>query len=295
MRAFCRKTMLILMVICVFLAGGAPFSCADTLLSTEAFFAGRESVSGLVEVPGRGQMRYYAQNDALWGGLIYENPDVKSSRPFRDSGCGPTAIAMAVVQLVPPERLSSISRLAKRSYSLCACSVNKGHCSQAHARYILTSQQDFVRFLPLVLGDYATGNNTLGQVTRNANVGTSNALGQNIAQAYNLHYRITKSYEEAVTALQSGSAVVALASRGSVFTNTGHYVLLAWVDADYLYVLDPLCREEYKTNNSRKLNILQPGLVSLANEDVSGAAKFSSFMIFTAPGASAASEQETLP
>ena len=78
---------------------------------------------------------------------------------------------------------------------------------------------------------------------------------------------------------------MALASKGGVFTNTGHYVVLAHVDADYLYVLDPLCREEYKTNNSRKLNILQPGLVSLANKDVAGAAKFSSFMIFHARGA----------
>ncbi len=285
MRAFRGKPMLVCIIICVFLWGSAPFAWADTLLSTEAFFAGQETVSGLVEVPGKGTMRYYAQNDGLWGGLIYEHANVKNSRPFRDSGCGPAAIAMAVAQLVPPEQLSSITRLAKRSYSLCACSLNKSHCFRAHARYILTSQRDFVRFLPLVLGDYAAGNNTLGQVTRNSNVGTSNALGENIAQAYGLHYCVTKRYDEAIGALQSGAAVVALASKGGVFTNTGHYVVLAHVDADYLYVLDPLCREEYKTNNSRKLNILQPGLVSLANKDMAGAAKFSSFMIFHARGA----------
>lgn len=282
MRAFFRRQTL-LVILCVSLLGSAHFASADTLLTTESFFAQKESVSGMVEVPGKGVMRYYAQNDALWGDLIYEHPNVTGHRPFRDSGCGPTAIAMAVVQLVPETELASISAFAKRSYSLCSCSINKSHCSHKHARYYLTSQQDYLRFLPLVFGDYAAGNNTQNQVSRNSNVGTSNALGGHIAQVYGLGYRITQSYDEAILALQEGAAVVAHASKGSAFTTTGHYVLLAHVDDSFLYVLDPLCREEYKTTNSRKLNILQPGLVSLANKDVSSAGKFSSFMIFTAP------------
>ncbi len=282
MRAFFRRQTL-LVIFCVSLLGSAHFACADTLLTTESFFTQKESLSGIVEVPGKGAMRYYAQNDALWGDLIYEHPNVTGHRPFRDSGCGPTAIAMAVVQLLPETELASISSFAKRSYSLCSCSINKSHCFHNHARYYLTSQQDYLRFLPLVFGDYAAGNNTQNQVSRNSNVGTSNALGGHIAQVYGLGYRITQNYDEAVLALQKGAAVVAHASKGSAFTTTGHYVLLAHVDDSFLYVLDPLCREEYKTSISRKLNILQPGLVSLANKDVSSAGKFSSFMIFTAP------------
>ena len=68
-------------------------------------------------------------------------------------------------------------------------------------------------------------------------------------------------------------------ARGGAFTNTGHYVTLIAADEESLYVLDPLCRETYKTNYAGKLHIHQPGYVSLLLEDVKYA-RLSSFMLF---------------
>lgn len=270
-------------ILCVLLWGSAHFAFADQHLNVEAAFSRPESVSGMVNIPGmETPVRYYAQNDALWESLTYERKDSKKRRPFRDSGCGPTALAMALSALVPENEISLISEYAKTPYSLCICSLNEGQCDRHSARYILTSQRDYVRFLPLVLGDFATGNNVFQVYSRSETVaGTSTGYIDKVCQIYGLEYRFTYDYQEALAALENEhEAVFALAGKGGCFTNVGHYVYLAHADDEMLYVLDPLCREEYKTNKSSRLTILQPGLVSLEHDAIS-AANFSNYIILT--------------
>lgn len=279
MRAPVRKIAAVLCML-AFLVGGAFFCRADDYLLTEAYFAQPESVSGIVHVPGKGEMRYYAQNDALWGSLIYETGASVSSRPFRDSGCCPTALAMAVVNLLPEEKIPFIGQEAKTPFAICSCSVNKQRCLGGHVRYLITSQRDYIRFLPLIFGDYAAGNNRSGYLSRNNRVGTATGFIQGIADCYGLAYHFTADYQEMLEALRSGDkTVIALAGRGGAFTNTGHYVYLASADEEKLYILDPLCREVYNTKKGDKLTILQPGLISLLHRD-RDAAQFSNFCIF---------------
>ena len=271
--------------VCVALGGLAHVSFADGMTDTEAFFSKKESYSGIVNVPGRGEMRYYAQNDSLWGGLAYEKEDTPSRRPFRDSGCSPTAVAMAVASLVEDGQLSQITKQAKRDYSLCSCSLNKARCKNNHARYVLTSQRDFVRFLPLIFGDFATGNNGYGSVSRNVAPGTGTGYLKDLVKVYGLKMSFVSDYSKArkyVT--QKGAAVVGLAGSGGVFTNQGHYVFLAHADKEKLYVLDPLCRTTYAGyNQGNKVTVIQPGLVSLKHGDV-GAARFNNFIVFEKTG-----------
>ena len=85
MRVSVKKWALLLCV-CVFLAGNAHLSLADDLTRMEAFFTQAEGYSGMIQVPGRGLMRYYAQNDPLWRELTYESGSSSTRRPFRDSG-----------------------------------------------------------------------------------------------------------------------------------------------------------------------------------------------------------------
>lgn len=254
---------------------------ADPLAETERFFAQQESLSGVIQVPGRGDMVYYAQNDELWGGLTYEQAHSEKHRPFKDSGCGPTAAAMAVVQIVPTEELRQIERAAQRTYSLCSCSLNSTNCKSHHARYLFSSDRDYLRFLPLIIGDFAAGNNQLGYSSRSDNiVGTSAGFMKGVAEAYGLQFETSTKYEEALAALKAGKAVVAMAGKGGAFTNTGHYVILAASDEEQVYILDPLARTEYKTNHSSVIQILQPGLVSIRHTDIKHAL-FTNFCIFS--------------
>lgn len=266
---------------CLFLLGGSHFCVADELTNIEAFFAKPETLSGLMDVPGKGPMRYYAQNDGLWGRLIYEAPNISNNRIFKDSGCCPTAVAMAVAALVPEDQLPEISAYARKPYSLCSCSVNSSHCGSRHPRYILTSERDFTRFLPLVIADVATGNNIWRYQGRSADVGTAATFIKAVAEAYGLEYTFVRTFEEAKEALsREDQAVVALAGHGGCFTDVGHYIFLASVDAGRLYILDPLCRSVYKTNHKNRVHIVQPGLVYLELGDL-GYAYFSQFIIFS--------------
>lgn len=278
MRDFLKRITLLL-ACCVFMFGNAHVSFADNLTLMEAFFTRQEGYSGWVSVPGKGEMRYYAQNDPLWGALVYEKSDTDSRRPFRDSGCCPSAAAMAVAALIPEADLSDISNYARRPYSLCSCSVNKDRCNRRHSRYILSSDRDFSRFLPLVFGDFAAGNNTYGVYSRAVSAGTGTGFLYPIAEIYGLKLTFTARYSDALEAMDRGAAVAALAGKGGAFTDTGHYVFLANYDEDRLYVLDPLLREVYKTNYSSKLEIIQPGLVSILHDQVSFA-RFNNFLIF---------------
>lgn len=279
MRVFFIRMVAALFCVCVFLGKSAHVSFADDLTLTEAFFTQPEQYSGLMEVPGKGTMRYYAQNDPLWGALAYERAESSSRRPFRDGGCGPTAGAMAIANLLPEDQLSRIASFAREEYALCPCSLNAAKCIKHHARYVLTSQRDFARFLPLVFGDFATGNNKAGVYSRGEAQGTGTGFLYEIARIYGVTVTATGDYETAIRALMNGDTVVGHASRGGAFTNTGHYLLLAHMDEDKLYILDPLCRETYKTNQGNKIEIIQPGLVALRHEDVK-AANLGMFFIF---------------
>lgn len=263
---FCRMAALLLCV-CVFLGESAHVSFADDLTLTEAFFTQAEQYSGVVEVPGKGAMRYYAQNDPLWGALAYERKETPSRRPFRDGGCGPTAGAMAIANLIPEKDLIAIAAYAKQEYSLCSCSLNRDKCNKRHARYVLTTQRDYVRFLPLVFGDFATGNNSFGVYSRGESQGTGTGFLYDIAKVYGVSVVATPDFSLAVQALRNGDTVVGHASRGGAFTNTGHYLLLAHIDDRKVYILDPLCRDAYNTSQGKKIEIIQPGLVALTFED----------------------------
>ncbi len=267
MRGSIIRLLAALLIICVFLTENANVCFADNMTLTEAYFTQPEQYSGIISVPGKGPMRYYAQNDPLWGDLAYERAETKSRRPFKDGGCGPTAGAMAIANLVPDEALSLIAAYAKQEYAICPCSINKGKCIHYHARYVLTAQRDFVRFLPLVFADFAAGNNRFGTVSRTSAQGTSTGFLHDIAKIYGVTITVTQDYQTAVSALKNGGTVVGHASRGGAFTNTGHYVLLAHVDDEKVYILDPLCRTEYKTNQGSKIEIIQPGLVALTHQN----------------------------
>ena len=268
-----------LLIMCVFIFGNAHVSFADNLTFTEAYFTQEEEYSGMIDVPGKGPMRYYAQNDPLWGDFAYERSETRSRRPIKDGGCGPTAGAMAIANLIPEEELSAIASYAKQEFSVCPCSINKGKCIHYHARYVLTSQRDFVRFLPLIFADFACGNNIFGTASRGDAQGTGTGFLLDITKAYGVTVSTTQNYSEALSALAAGDTVIGHASRGGAFTNTRHYVLLAHSDAEKLYILDPLCRTEYKTNQSKKIEIIQPGLVAMTHANVS-AANIGNYFIF---------------
>ncbi len=253
---------------------------ADRMLEVETFFMRDAEYSREIDVPGRGKMVYYAQNDPLWGNLIYEQANADKKRPFRDSGCNPTAAAMALRVVLTDGEIVPIAGHAKRPYALCTCSINSVACIWKHDRYCLNAEKDIVKFLPLILGDFATGNNDMATQSRSAATGTGTGYLRKIAEALNVGILFTTDFETARDAVLAGRGVMAHVAAGGAFTNTGHYVLFAWADGDTLYFLDPLLREEYTTDKRKKLAVVEPGLVSIKTGELRYVAA-SNYIIFS--------------
>jgi sortase B len=233
----------------------------------------RSTLNGYVSIENVGTWMLYAQNDPLWENLIFEAPNSSKRRTFGDGGCGPTAVAMAIANLVGEEDLVKLSAYASSpfGYRFCSSSVNDYLCSGKQLPYRLTTPDEYLRYFPLAIASFATGNNVWGVQGRTVRFGTNMRYLSNLCQVYDLSMTKTYHLDEALTALQNdGTIAVACSSGyGSPFTGTSHFLVLATVNDGYLYVLDPLRRDSYQaTDHKNYLEVLAPGLVRIRLENV---------------------------
>lgn len=231
-----------------------------------------EGTSRTVNVPGRGEMQYYAQNDPVWAAMRYEARKSKQARPFGQGGCGPTSMAMAIANLVPEESLGGISAYARveNGYTFCTCSVNQYFCNHRHAQYKLETPAEFRRYLPLAIASFATGNNIWGETSRGDGGGTNTAFMKRVTEAYGLYFTLTKDRELALSALADGAMVIAsTGGKASPFTGGGHYLTLAGIYEGSLYILDPYLKADYgKTDRRHLITQIEPGVLRVSMEDL---------------------------
>jgi len=230
----------------------------------------RETLNGWFTVDGVGRWMVYGQNDPSWDRLTFETVRSSRRRPFGDGGCGPTAVALAIANLLEPDDLLKINDYAPvpYGYTLCSCSLTPTYCRQYHVPYLIDEPQEMLRYFPLVIGSFATGYNTLGVQGRYDRFGTSmDYLPALCDQVYGIVLEEADSKESAFRFLQEGRGLaVTCTGRGSPFTSSSHFITLAGADDTYLYILDPLRREEadYEAlDYYHWLEVLTPGLVRL--------------------------------
>lgn len=271
-----KKRILAVVLLLLLTFGIVGPSIADSELSVERHFAAPTYYDSYLTIPTGKTFAYYAQNDPLWGGMCYESRNSGKWRPFRDGGCCPTSVAMALRCILTPEELLALSDHYKTPYSLCEDSINRVRCDSRCTRYFITSAADYAKFLPVVMGDFATGNNDRGIVSRSDNVGTGLQFIDALVSIFDLELKKTESIKEAVIAADNGCGVVAFAGRDGAFTGTGHYILLAGADEDYYYFLDPLCREDYsKTDKYGTITVFDQGSVGVKKEKLLDARLYS--------------------
>ncbi|MBO2516422.1 MAG: hypothetical protein CW338_03980 [Clostridiales bacterium] len=261
-----------------------PCALAEDELSVERHFAAPCGYSRSIVLPTGRTVYYYAQNDELWCNLYYESGDSSRRRTFGDSGCGPSSTAMALRQVLTEEELAAFLKYLKHDCSLCACSLNKVRCNKSHIRYYITSAADVAKFLPLLIADFACGNNTFGVVSRSEETGTNMTYYNVLHDMFGVEVTKTTRFSEAEDAVNRGCGVVIFTAAGGPFTNTGHYMYLADADDEFVYVLDPLCRTSYSATDSKHIvHVLDTGLVGIRREDLRYA-EFWSYTILSGPG-----------
>ena len=232
----------------------------------------RATENGYVTVPNVGTWMLYAQNDSLWSDLVFETQNSARKRTFGDGGCGPTAVAMAIANLVPKEDLPKLNQYASEpfGYRFCTCSVNDYWCNSKHLTYPMTTPDEFLRYFPLAVANFATGNNVFDVQGRTVRFGTNMSYLDALCGVYGLNYTKTNSLRDAFAALKNEHtmAIACTTGYGSPFTKTSHFLVLAGVDEEYLYVLDPLRRAHYDALDRKGfLDVIKPGLVRIKLED----------------------------
>jgi len=221
-------------------------------------------ISGYREAEGIGRWRYYAQNDPTWGKMSFRFPHQKDILPvFSGTGCVPSAVANVIANMVPAERLPSLSSLTwkSRGFYICPCSMNRTDCEGTHNRYLLKTEEDFERYLSLAIGSYFSGNNTVQEYA----CGTMYLTGR-IFKHFGLRYDYNVTIQEAVRAVENEGAMAVFMVGGetNVFTSSGHALVLCAVSDDMLYILDSFSRvqEEYLNYPGRVMKVIEPGLVA---------------------------------
>ncbi len=237
----------------------------------------RETQNGLSQVGPAGELMIYAQNDPLYAQMHYESAirnDVH--RDFGGGGCGPTAMAIIVANAVSREKLPLIGQHARTELGnlFCTCSVNRVYCDHTHVPYQLKTPEEYLRYLPVAMADFAAGNNEWEYVARRVDSqGTNIKFVDYVCEAYSITAEPVNGLEAALEMMKEKTGkglILTSALRGSPLTNSSHFVIIAGVDEEYFYIIDPLRRteEEYlKTDKREILELVSPGVVRIRLED----------------------------
>ncbi len=273
-----RFTRLIILA-CILLLCALPAAAQEATDDVQLVY------SRIINVPGVGDWPYYAQNDPLWADSVYEPHKSDRYRIFCETGCGAVAGAIALSRQVAPEDLPLLIEFKnpyKEGFEFCPCSVNGWRCNREHEKMTATTVEDFTTYLPVIVGCYAAGNNLKREKFRSNKDGTSIQLYRSLAAAYGLHYIGSNKWEDALDALKKGYSVVTTVTKG-IFTPVSHYLVIANVDDEYVYVLDPYMRESYAHMDKKGLlEVIEPGLVRAKLSDLSKL-RFSGYYMFRKP------------
>ncbi|MBE5778233.1 MAG: hypothetical protein E7331_02750 [Clostridiales bacterium] len=230
---------------------------------------GRETENGYVDIEGVGRYMVYAQDDPLWEHLRFETSGSSKVRRFGQGGCGPTAAAIAIANLVPPEELPVMGYYAEdlAGFTFCSCSVNTYRCNQTHVQYHAQTQEEFLRYLPIIMGNFTTGNNEWHRVSRTEGRGTSMDYLEDLCLIFDLKMSFTRYAPDALEMVKEGKGSrIALCSavRGSPFTGSSHFVVMIYADDEYAYYIDPFRGNDYeKYPKGKNIEVLQPGVLKI--------------------------------
>lgn len=234
-----------------------------------------------IEVPGRGKLMYYAQNDPVWARMIYASRKSDKRRTFGAGGCAPTSMAMVLANMVDPEYYWWLNYYSGLDTGLLFCthSVNQYFCNHTHAQYRLQSAEEFRRYMPVAVASYATGNNLRGIRARGNSKGTSSVLFGQLAQDFGLQMTVGKDRDTLLENLrQGGLSVVNTGGSYTPYTGGGHYMVAVSADDEYIYIFDPYMKNSYRNTDKRHvIEMLEPGLIRVKIADWHNLALYTSY------------------
>lgn len=253
---------------------------ARVLAQDACFIDTSDAWPGQVTVPGRGAMRYYAQNDPTWSLMTYRFPHQETEPRFSGAGCVPTALANLIANLVEPEQLPAIDAYSYRDegFFICPCSMNRFDCDRTHTRYRLTTVQDFDQFFCLAVGSYLSGNNPASDYA----CGTL-YMAAPLLRIYGLRFVLVDenlSLAAQAVAQEGALALMLVGGPDCPYTSGGHALVLCAVDGESYYFLDSFRREEYPLDTKGILRMIEPGVTAVRRDRVGDLGAYQIYVVY---------------
>ena len=229
-----------------------------------------EGTSGVVDAGELGQRYVYFQTDPIWSDLRFESFITSKYRHVSGGACGPTALANILVNMLDPSELVKIKDYTNQDILFCTCSVNELYCNHNHMPYKIETPEEFVRYLPIVLCNFCTGNNVYGVISRSKNgTGTTASYVPYLCEALNLKCVTPSTLAEGLKMIEeSGNrgALLVCATEFSPYSRVGsHFLAITDVVDGMAYVADSLVKTSYKSKGS---------VVKMVTSGVAGFSKF---------------------
>lgn len=231
----------------------------------------KKSHNKIVSYKGLKDIVLYAQNDKLWANNKYENCFSSKKRPFRDGGCGPTAVANGLANILDKKDLPKINKISKdgQGFMFYNNSVNDNYNNDELLPYKLETEDEFFRYFPLAVAGVSTGNNTWRICGRSEKYGSRLTYLNNLCNIFGVKYYKESNRDKVIEKIKADNTVAIATVTSRPFTSRSHYLVLLGADDEYLYVIDSFRRENYDKNGYNGiLNVITPGLVAIKLEDV---------------------------
>ena len=221
--------------------------------SEESILKSRSSYTTTLSVNNR-SLTYFAQNSPEWSDLRVSD---ESWRTMGESECSVLALANTLVNVLEPDQIPAILDLAKKPVMVDTKQAGyKGGYSKEY-KFVIGTPDDIIRFLPLVIANITSGNNTFG--FQDSFIVSSY---KKFFKHFDLEYSLTSESAVCYDALAKGAMVI-VCSGGSdspIGPKFGHYFVLAGIDDEYVYCLDSIYRNKYPDDRKNVIELIQPGL-----------------------------------
>ena len=255
MRGLARRG--IALLLCV-LMGLLPLLAAaeEEALTQEQQLKSKETWTHSVQVLGRDYL-LYAQNSPEWARM---QTMVDDDLYFGDAACMVTSLANVLVNCVPYPDLPRILEVTKGPIRVDTRSCVAGRPGvRQEERFEITQEADFLRYLPLVFDNYASGNN-IHHITNPHLMG----FFPKLLQLYDVVWEQKITMEDAITALEADMGAMVIVSsggQGSIMTTNGHFFCAVGCRDRYMYFLDSYVRDKYPLDHNHIIEILEPGVI----------------------------------
>ncbi len=275
--------------LCLLLAIAQLIACVPALAGEQDDLAAKEALlaradannNRVIEVPRKGPVQYYAQNNPFWSEMEYEETGSPSYRVFGDGGCCPTSAAIAIGAHLTDDELTAVLACSKgQGYGITVKNMNPDRSRKDDGVYWFTEGAELRSYLPLVFGSFACGNNKLGRSWRAkpkqwqvSAGGTSHEFVPELCKIYGLDcFQVTGRYNmDWLSYVRQGATAVALSNTQwqPFVKGKGHYVAIVAADDQYLYIMDPQDKASYERDEKlyHILEVVEPGLLRVKLED----------------------------